>query len=218
MMIKNNSEIKIDKIALNLRIVALLFVVFSFSGNFPENSSVTENNMVVFIHDDDEIIPNINKLSTLNIDKVNLSNKEKPTRTTYESKLASRSKRNFSDKFLNKAFKVMNGIKLQESGGNYKSESQWSSASGAYGYIDSTWNDYAGYSRAKYAPKEVQDMRMLESLHTRWKEKGGDWSKVIAAHFYPAWSDNKSLWDQRPSSNNPTIWEYVRSVKKKANI
>ena len=218
MMIKNNSEIKIDKIALNLRIVALLFVVFSFSGNFPENSSVTENNMVVFIHDDDEIIPNINKLSTLNIDKVNLSNKEKPTRTTYESKLASRSKRNFSDKFLNKAFKVMNGIKLQESGGNYKSESQWSSASGAYGYIDSTWNDYAGYSRAKYAPREVQDMRMLESLHTRWKEKGGDWSKVIAAHFYPAWSDNKSLWDQRPSSNNPTIWEYVRSVKKKANI
>lgn len=219
MMIKNNSKLETANVAVNLRIVALFFIVFSFSGIFSENSAVAKENMVFFIYNNEYIESNINKLSDLDKDKViDVSNKEKSTRTTYESKLASRSNRNFSKKFLNKAFKVMNAIKMQESGGNYKSESKWSSASGAYGYIDSTWNNYGGYSRAKYAPKQVQDMRMLESLHTRWRDKNGDWSKVIAAHFYPAWSDDKSLWNQRPSDNNPTIWEYVRGVKEKANI
>lgn len=162
-----------------------------------------------------------NKLNTLNVFDItnkDSNKKDKVVRNDYNNRLVSRSRKQFPEKFLNKAFKVMNGIKLQESGGSYTSESSWSSASGAYGYIDSTWNNYGGYARAKDAPKMVQDQRMFESLFTRWKEKDGDWSKVIAAHFYPAWSDDKSLWYQVPSPGNPSIWEYVREVKDKANI
>jgi hypothetical protein len=196
--------------------VTLFFVGFMFLGNFSEYSPVTENNMVSSIYRDHVNIINLNQISDIN-DSISISNKKKK-RATYESRLVSRSRSNFSSKFLNKAFKVMNGIKLQESGGSYTSESSWSSASGAYGYIDSTWNNYGGYSRAKYAPKLVQDQRMLESLHHRWKEKDGDWEKVIAAHFYPAWSDNKSLWGKSPGNGNPTIREYVNKVKDKAKI
>ncbi len=46
-----------------------------------------------------------------------------------------------------------------ESGGNLTAENPHSTASGKWQILDSTWGGYGGYSRAMYAPEEVQDER-----------------------------------------------------------
>jgi hypothetical protein len=59
---------------------------------------------------------------------------------------------------------ILNAIKTNESSGNYEAQAPNSSASGAYQFIDSTWQALTKkygmgqeYSRAKLAPKEIQD-------------------------------------------------------------
>ena len=48
---------------------------------------------------------------------------------------------------------VMHGIMMQESHGDYKADNPTSTASGAYQYIDGTWDDYGGYSHAVGRPQ-----------------------------------------------------------------
>ena len=60
---------------------------------------------------------------------------------------------------------VLSAIRECESGGDYRAENPNSTASGAYQFLDSTWQtlDAAqGYSRAKNAPKSVQDAAAQE--------------------------------------------------------
>ena len=121
--------------------------------------------------------------------------------------------------FAKNIFGVMNGIKIHESGGNYKAHSRYSSACGAYQFIDSTWNNYGGYSDACRAPQSVQDQRMFDSLLWRYKDKNGDWEKVIAAHFIPAWADEKWRWNNTPAGGgNTSVWSFVNYVKRKAGM
>lgn len=40
---------------------------------------------------------------------------------------------------------------------DYRNENPHSTASGAWQFLDSTWDHFGGYSRASYAPPAVQD-------------------------------------------------------------
>ena len=112
---------------------------------------------------------------------------------------------------------VMHGIMIQESGGNYSAQNSTSSASGAYQYIDSTWNDYGGYTHAKDAPPAVQDARMRADITAARDHFNGDWERVIAAHFAgeDGQAGSKTNWSTHPGTDanqNPSIWDYVNGV------
>lgn len=113
---------------------------------------------------------------------------------------------------------IMAAIRQQESGGNYTAKNPTSTASGAYQYLDSTWNNYGGYKHAWQAPRAVQDARMMADVQRHYRMFGGDWLKVIAAHFAGAgWVQkhpNTSTWGQNPApgSKNPQVSQYVNAV------
>ena len=86
--------------------------------------------------------------------------------------------------------KVMATIRQRESGGNYAAQAKGSSASGAYQFIDSTWQSLtkkAGigqeYKSAKLAPKEIQDQIAKTYVQDILKQSGGDVSKVPLAWY-----------------------------------
>ena len=47
---------------------------------------------------------------------------------------------------------ILDTIRTIESGGDYTAPKNRGGASGAYQYIDSTWDDYEGYTSAYLAP------------------------------------------------------------------
>ena len=56
---------------------------------------------------------------------------------------------------------VLARIRGCESGGRYNAQNPRSTASGAYQFLDSTWNGFGGYRRAMNAPPGVQDAAAL---------------------------------------------------------
>jgi cell wall-associated NlpC family hydrolase len=111
---------------------------------------------------------------------------------------------------------VIYGIKMQESRGDYGAENPTSTASGAYQYIDGTWDGYGGYTHASDAPPEVQDQKMREDTQAAF-DRLGDWERVIASHFAGegVQAGPKTDWTKVPGydyNQNPSIQDYVDGV------
>lgn len=105
----------------------------------------------------------------------------------------------------------LKGLRETESNNNYTAESSYSTASGAYQYIDGTWNNEGGVKRAKDASPAVQDARARRDAirdYNRFK----DWEMVAAWHLYPDWADKKHMWNRSPGRGNDTVRNYVDKV------
>jgi hypothetical protein len=81
--------------------------------------------------------------------------------------------------------RILATIRKRESGGNYSAQAKGSSASGAYQFIDSTWQSMTKkfgmgteFASAKMAPKEIQDAVAKAYVQDILKRAGGDVSKV----------------------------------------
>jgi murein DD-endopeptidase MepM/ murein hydrolase activator NlpD len=61
--------------------------------------------------------------------------------------------------------RILATIRTVESGGNYQAVAKRSSASGAYQFLDSSWNNYGGYRHAADAPPDIQDAKAAEHVN-----------------------------------------------------
>jgi hypothetical protein len=85
---------------------------------------------------------------------------------------------------------ILETIRMKESGNDYGAQNPTSTASGAYQFIDGTWqaltNKYGigtEYSKAKYAPPEIQDAVADKYVNEILQQAGGDVSKVPIAWY-----------------------------------
>jgi len=74
---------------------------------------------------------------------------------------------------------VLDTIRTMESGGDYASPKNQGGASGAYQYVDSTWNGYEGFESAFLAPPEIQDARATSDVQAIFA-KYGDVDTAVA--------------------------------------
>jgi hypothetical protein len=116
-----------------------------------------------------------------------------------------------------------------ESSGNYAADRAQThpgqTASGAYQYLDSTWNNYKGYKRAVQAPKEIQDERMFNDLVQNLHQFKGDPFKTVANHYFPYYANDPTKWTQPLVDPNgkelqgaQTVKDYISSVLPKERV
>ena len=91
---------------------------------------------------------------------------------------------------------VLATIRTRESGGDYQARARKGSASGAYPFVDGTWNSYGGYAHAWMAPPAVQDERARLLVEPILRKRG--LSGVPVAWYYPAALGNPDLMDRVP--------------------
>lgn len=81
--------------------------------------------------------------------------------------------------------RFMAALRAVESSHNYQAEgppTPWGTATGAYQYLDGTWDNYKGYARAKDAPPEIQDEKARMDMQNYYNEYGS-WDSVAAAWY-----------------------------------
>lgn len=102
-----------------------------------------------------------------------------------------------------------------ESGGDATAQNPSASASGLFGYIDSTWDNFGGYTHAREAPASVQWQKARLDVAGKLQRYGGDWRKVAMAWYYPDWVDEPDKWNSIPrqdAGNTKTLNEYADLV------
>jgi len=73
---------------------------------------------------------------------------------------------------------VLATIRSRESGGDYTARASGSTASGAYQFVDSTWDGYGGFPQAWQAPPLVQDAKATEMVVSILDAHDGDAAAV----------------------------------------
>jgi murein DD-endopeptidase MepM/ murein hydrolase activator NlpD len=96
---------------------------------------------------------------------------------------------------------VLATIRDIESGGNYQAKSAGSSASGAYQFLDSTWNSYGGYPHASDAPPDTQDAKAAEQVSAILDAHGQDVAAVPVVWYIGHLPEATSTeWDVVPAA------------------
>lgn len=104
-------------------------------------------------------------------------------------------------------------LRMVESGNNYTAENPYSTASGAYQYIDTTWANYGGYRRAKDAPPAVQDERAARDAKAAF-DKYQNWGLVATVHFtgHVVYPTDPEYTRVPGHSSNKTVKAYVEQI------
>jgi hypothetical protein len=105
---------------------------------------------------------------------------------------------------------ILDTIRMVESGGDYSAPKNRGGASGAYQFIDSTWDGYGGYTSAYLAPPEVQDARAASGVQSILAEYG-DVAYVPIIWYWPRAADDPTQLDVVPmpsAGNRLTVREY----------
>lgn len=92
---------------------------------------------------------------------------------------------------------ILATIRAMETGGNYRTQVTSSTASGAYAFLDSSWDGYGGYRRARDAPPEVQDAKAAWLANHILERNGGDVS-TIPVSWYIGDVPRGAEWDTVP--------------------
>lgn len=108
--------------------------------------------------------------------------------------------------------RILKTIRTVESGGSYTIKNDHSSASGAYQFLDTTWNHYGGYRRAADAPPDVQDAKARENVNAILKRHGGAGAEMkwVPASWYVGSAGAEKLnWNTVVPGNNSSVAQYV---------
>jgi len=111
--------------------------------------------------------------------------------------------------------KILSTIRAKESGGNYGAQAKGSSASGAYQYIDSTWQSLtkkfsigAEFKKAKDAPKEIQDLIARKNVEEILAKNNGSLS-AVANTWYTGNAQGKMSAQALAANNGLTAEKYA---------
>ena len=106
---------------------------------------------------------------------------------------------------------ILATIRYLESRGDYTAPPNKGRASGAYQFITSTWNNYAGYPNAYLAPPEIQDERAAADVTKFLAQWNNDVSMIPVMWYYPRAARDVELMDIVPvpsAGNVLTVREY----------
>ncbi len=106
---------------------------------------------------------------------------------------------------------ILATIRYVESRGNYTVVPNKGRASGAYQFITSTWDGYAGYPEAYLAPPEIQDERAAADVNRFLAQWNNDVSMIPIMWYYPRAARDPTLLDIVPvpsAGNVLTVREY----------
>jgi muramidase (phage lysozyme) len=115
--------------------------------------------------------------------------------------------RNYAGAGGDQTARILATIRQLESSNRYGVKNPNSSASGAYQFVDGTWNGYKGYRRAADAPPSVQDEFATQHVQNILRQHGGDVS-LVPVIWYLGHVPQGDEWDRVPRGNSLSPRQY----------